>query len=232
MPKKKSKRKLKARTKPIPQERWRSIATRKVIATVVKNNMVLLEQFHDLSEQDVMHDILVKLQRIEPKYLPSKSRWESYVYRTARCTILDMCKVRTRQAKRDAKFMGVTEDQHIIPEEPEDDSPNVRGELFEGEIICSTIDDGYTLFQWLRNMFVGAVRASGGDRDSARLVSCGMLMDKVGVGPAECRSLLADRSDLRLALDLCEQHEVPSLGWFEASRLTIRMAQEKMKQEE
>jgi DNA-directed RNA polymerase specialized sigma24 family protein len=212
------------------RRKWCQDSTVKVAAKAVHQYWPLLEQFYDLSEEDVLNEILVKLQRIEPKFKADRSKWESYVWRTSRCTILDLSKVRTRQAKRDAKYMGVWSHQGVEVEDPDDDSPNVHGEVVEGEVVCSTDDDGHTLFEWVRTHYVQAKRACG-DAKLAQQTMAGMLMLRMGIGPPECRRLFLDRRDIRLAVDLSEQHVVPSLKWFAEGQAAVAAAADSLRQE-
>lgn len=232
MPRKKVAKKKKAVKRLPPVEaKWSKKSTVRTVAAAVHRFWPLLEKFHDLSPEDVVHDIVLKLQRIEPKFRADKSKWESYAYRTARCTILDISKVRGRQRVRDAKYMGVTEDAGTEMDMPQDDQPQLHGEVVDGEVVCSTADDGFTLFEFARSMFIGALRASRGDREKARKVAAGFVMMRTKYNAAQGRQLFSDRADLRIALDFGEQHLVPSLRWFEEAEAIVAEAARTIQQE-
>lgn len=174
-----------------------------VIKKMVGRKIQLFAHFHDLAFDDLVQEGLAAAARAWPGFNPAKGSWSTYVYTAASRRLLQMCRDRTRAARRDAA-VAIAPDGAAPLSSPEDGD--------EGE-------DPLPLAVWLRNVYVaakgryGAAQHRAGRKffSPAQATTAVVLMAKLELTPASAVVFLNAREDLRGVLHF---RHVPSESWF------------------
>lgn len=173
---------------------------RGIVAEAVRRKMHLFCSFKDIGREDLLQEGMIRARQVHEKFDPKKAAYSTWIYRAVSCRLIDLCRVRSRQASRDA----------LVP----------RGEAVAAPPGADGPADPPELAEWLHGVYAAAMKVHGKVRvrtgrkwfNPAQAVALVMLMRRQKLSTRGAVVYLQTRPDLCTILRL---RHVPSRMFFQ-----------------